>query len=235
MSGGLRAAALGGGRFSPLSLSPFLWLDPSDFSTLFQDAAGTTPVTADSDPVGLIRDKSGNGNHLSQSTAGSRPLYKAPSGHSRIEGDGVDDYLINVAFSLAQPYTMVIGLNITSGNVAIGDGGLGTSTYIQNAAPLLFHAGGGVIQFSPSNTVDVDFIATIIANGASSKVALDNNAYVTGDPGSNDFVGFTFFGEGANNLSNARCSDIVILDRVATDPEIASLRTYLAAKQGRAL
>lgn len=34
------------------------WYDPSDFSTMFQDAAGTTPVTAVEQPVGLILDKS---------------------------------------------------------------------------------------------------------------------------------------------------------------------------------
>ena len=34
------------------------WYDPSDLSTLFQDAAGTTPVTAMEQPVGLILDKS---------------------------------------------------------------------------------------------------------------------------------------------------------------------------------
>ena len=39
------------------------WYDPSDFSTLFQDRAGTTPVTAVGQPVGRILDKSGRGNH----------------------------------------------------------------------------------------------------------------------------------------------------------------------------
>ena len=34
-----------------------IWLDPSDFSTMFQDAAGTTPVTAVGQPVGLALDK----------------------------------------------------------------------------------------------------------------------------------------------------------------------------------
>lgn len=34
------------------------WYDPSDMTTLYQDAAGTTPVTAMEQPVGLILDKS---------------------------------------------------------------------------------------------------------------------------------------------------------------------------------
>ena len=35
-----------------------VFYDPSDFSTLYQDAAGTTPVTAVEQPVGLMLDKS---------------------------------------------------------------------------------------------------------------------------------------------------------------------------------
>jgi hypothetical protein len=37
---------------------PGVWYDPSDMATLFQDAAGTTPVTAVEQPVGLVLDKS---------------------------------------------------------------------------------------------------------------------------------------------------------------------------------
>lgn len=47
--------------FTPADLFKFgeqgLWLDPSDFATMFQDAAGTTPVTAVEQPVGLMLDK----------------------------------------------------------------------------------------------------------------------------------------------------------------------------------
>jgi len=53
------------------------WYDPSDFSTLFQDAAGTTPVTAVEQPVGRISDKSGRGNHATQTTTASRPVLSA--------------------------------------------------------------------------------------------------------------------------------------------------------------
>lgn len=38
--------------------APGVWYDPSDMSTLFQDSAGTTPVTAVEQPVGLMLDKS---------------------------------------------------------------------------------------------------------------------------------------------------------------------------------
>jgi hypothetical protein len=50
------------GGFTPASLfaagEQGAWYDPSDFSTLFQDSAGTTPVTAVEQPVGLMLDKS---------------------------------------------------------------------------------------------------------------------------------------------------------------------------------
>lgn len=50
-----------GAQFSPASLFLFgeqgVWYDPSDWSTLFQDAAGMTPVTAVGQQVGLMLDK----------------------------------------------------------------------------------------------------------------------------------------------------------------------------------
>ena len=53
------------------------WYDPSDMSTLFQDSAGTVPVTAVEQPVGRILDKSGRGNHASQATTTQRPVLSA--------------------------------------------------------------------------------------------------------------------------------------------------------------
>lgn len=68
-----------GGGFSPAILfaggEPGVWYDPSDLSTLFQDVAGTTPVTASGQPVGLMLDKSGNDLHATQATAAARPTY----------------------------------------------------------------------------------------------------------------------------------------------------------------
>jgi hypothetical protein len=67
--------------YSPLYLfaagEQGVWYDPSDFSTMFQDASGTIPVTAIEQPVGRILDKSGRGNHASQVTSASRPILSA--------------------------------------------------------------------------------------------------------------------------------------------------------------
>ena len=68
-------------EFSPAFLFPGgvqgAWYDPSDYSTLFQDSAGTTPVTAVEQSVRLMRDKSGNGNHATAPSDASRPVLRA--------------------------------------------------------------------------------------------------------------------------------------------------------------
>jgi hypothetical protein len=85
----------GGGAFSPASVAGLaLWLDAADAATLFQDAAGTTPATADTDPVGLWADKSAAGRDGSAATT-VRPALKLAiqAGRNVVRGDGSDDKL----------------------------------------------------------------------------------------------------------------------------------------------
>lgn len=98
--------------FSPLSLfrnsEQGVWYDPSDFSTMFQDSAGTTPVTAVEQPVGRINDKSGNGNHATQPTAAARPVVSAPH---YMTIDGVDDRLDLSSLSLIAGMDCFVAVN----------------------------------------------------------------------------------------------------------------------------
>jgi hypothetical protein len=89
-----RLILMGGDIFSPLSLSPALWLDASDASTLLQSSGGSL-AASDADPVGEWRDKSGSGFHVSQSTSGAKPILKvgAFNGRNCVRFDGVDDRL----------------------------------------------------------------------------------------------------------------------------------------------
>lgn len=84
--------------------------DPSDLSTLFQDTQGMVPVTSSGDPVGLIRDKSGNGNHAIQPVSAARPTYRTDGILHWLEFDGVDDFLYCPNFSARRHNTIALGI-----------------------------------------------------------------------------------------------------------------------------
>ena len=95
----LRGQLLSGSRSNPSVLfssnEPGAWYDPSDLSTMFQDTAGTIPVTASGQSVARINDKSGRGNHATQTTASARPTYQVDAtGRGFLLFDGVDDWLV---------------------------------------------------------------------------------------------------------------------------------------------
>jgi hypothetical protein len=114
---GIRSPFSGRRAFSPLSLfasgEQGAWYDPSDLTTLFQDSAGLTPVTATGQPVGRINDKSGRGNHASQSTPGARPLLQQEAGGQYyLAFDGTDDSFStnNINFSTTNKLTVFAGV-----------------------------------------------------------------------------------------------------------------------------
>ena len=96
------------------------WYDPSDLTTMFQDRAGTTPVTADGQTVGLILDKSGRGNHATAHSDAARPLYRTDGTYHWIQFDGVDD---NFDTGVINKSTWSGGFGITGHLAASGDGG----------------------------------------------------------------------------------------------------------------
>lgn len=110
MSGGAVAALKGAGfawapaappsGFDPATLfaasEQGVWIDPSDLTTLFQDTAATTPVTADGQAVAYLQDKSGNANHITVSDVAKRPLYKTDGTLHWLQMDGVDDVISSV-------------------------------------------------------------------------------------------------------------------------------------------
>lgn len=109
------------------------WYDPSDLSTLFQDSAGTTPVTGDGQPVGLMLDKSGNGNHATQSVAASRPTYRTDGTLHWLAFDGVDD-CFDTGLEHQENWSAYISINLISSGIFFG--GRGTSDtrwYLGNA------------------------------------------------------------------------------------------------------
>lgn len=100
-----------------------VWFDPSDLSTMYQDSGETTPVTASGQPVGLIKDKSGNNYHASQSVAAARPIYRTDGVLHWLDFNGTSQYLviINSAwFNTVSATTWVLGANISSASQEYG-------------------------------------------------------------------------------------------------------------------
>lgn len=97
--------------------------DFNDLSTMYQDAAGTIPVTGVGQPVGRVLDKSGRGNHATQSTSAKRPILQknVTTGAYYLAFDGVDDCLAtgNVDFSGSSKLSLFTGLRKNNDNTAI--------------------------------------------------------------------------------------------------------------------
>lgn len=107
--------------------------DPNDLSTMFQDAAGTVPVTGAGQPVGLILDKSGRNNHAYQTTSASRPILRqnAITGAYYLEFDGSDDFLRTngIDFTVTDKVSLFAGVRKLRGTTAESILELGSSPY----------------------------------------------------------------------------------------------------------
>ncbi len=139
--------------FSPLSLSPALWLD-AGLSPLFQDSAGTVPATADGDPVGYWGDKSGNANHATQATAAARVTLKlaVQNGLPVLRFDGADDRLGTPDLTVTD-FTAVFVVRQTGDNALLGTAAANTPQLrIGNPADKLMYFDGA--NFPNSTTLD---------------------------------------------------------------------------------
>lgn len=88
-----------------------LWWDLSSTTYITQDSLGTIAVTGATDPVGLVLDRSFNGNDGVQATTSLKPLYAISP--NRIIFDLVDDKL-ETTFSSSLDASMIIGTTIGS-------------------------------------------------------------------------------------------------------------------------
>lgn len=220
--------------FSPGDLLPIAWYDPSDLSTLFQLSDGTVPVATNSDPVGSIADKSGNGNHLA--TAGSRPLYKTSGGFSWLEFDGTDDAIAGTfAAPVAQPFDRLAAFRLIA--AAPTDWLIGAADDFcimgNTGSDLAMYANGGFTTYTPAPAAGTDFVATMRYNGGSSQLSVDTEAYQGANGGGASSSSLSIAKtNGTGDFVNLRFYGLIQFDRVLTDIEIDQLRNYLAGKAG---
>jgi hypothetical protein len=150
------------------------WFDASDLTTLFQDSAGTIPVTAVGQKVGKWLDKSGNGAHAVQATLANQPTYQIdPEGNPNVTFTKLGTQLVTPSINFAGTAQMMVcvGINVldsSSAGVALE---LGSDVNSVNGSFLVgapgastdhsfYLRGTSTIRAAINNVVDGDDIFT---------------------------------------------------------------------------
>ena len=239
-------------NFTPRSITGLaLWLDASDASTLFQDAAATTPATATSDPVGAWLDKSGNARHATQSVSASRPTVGSSSkaGKNAVRNNGTGSVALQVA---AWPYTagntQFAVFNASALNQAVAQRGTLNDEprfAIQSPASGVVSVNatrGGSSAAQTSSTVG--YPTSQWAIGATLFNTALGRAYRDGVYGADTTDSQTFSGDQELRLLslpsniyglNGGIAEFLHYDRQLTASEVTRVARYLAARWGIAL
>lgn len=230
--------------------------DFNDLSTMFQDSAGTIPVTGVGQPVGKVLDKSGRGNHATQSTSAKRPILQqnATTGAYYLAFDGVDDFLVtgNVDFSATSDMSLILGQdklrNPVNYEFVMGtDGNIGQDGYLRimntniNSSPVTqvdFRpqtAGKGINQVSSAPIKQV-LIANFNLSNKTFVLSINKNK-VSSDTGSaTGKFGLKPIGLGAspNGAWYTQCNmySAIAISRVMTPTEITNTENAIAKNVG---
>lgn len=226
--------------FDPLTLyaggGPGIWVEQVDAATRFQDTAGTIPATTAGQPVGLIKDKSGRGNDLRQTTDPARPVYAVSPASGAF--DGIDDGLTTAGFSagtMTNNMDCLIGIKRNNGNrTVIVDGKApGIFAVVESANTAAANLGTG------TPTYFVDGVAVPGGTGTSRdqlNTAIPSSAWHILEVRNLDLSTWTSFGVGfyssfalTGNLSG------IILCEAQTEAKRAQIRTYLGNQVGLTL
>jgi hypothetical protein len=225
--------------FTPLSLSPVLWLDATQ--TLYTTAAGSTPAVDDGDPVGRWPDQSGNGNHVLQATSGKRPtiINAVQNGKRVVRFDGVDDCLARtpLGVTVAQPFTLFVVAAVTGAGavqfICDNDSVSEVAFYRQTGNSLRFYAGVDLVFIGAVFPMPATLL-TAVANGAISAIFRNGSQDAAGYAGSNALTGLVL-GAAYTRTSLFLDGDILeflLYGNGLSTPNRQAVETYLKAKWG---
>ncbi len=214
---GILAGVYGGRASAAASWSPSalfeasengVWYDPSDFATMFQDSAGTIPVTATTQPVGKILDKSGNNNHATQATAGDRPTLEVDGNGKYYLSFSGTKHLVTSAFNMGgNQMTVLAGFTRNAATGAVENNPVfqfgttaqtGSLSFLYYANALLYYRRGS----STFGGVSTSATYSNAVNATSAIVDFDGNSHVTEMPKLRNFAQDLAFGT-TYGVSNA--------------------------------
>lgn len=234
-----------------------VWYDPSDFSTMFQDSAGTVPVTALNDPVGKILDKSGRGNHATQATSTKRPILKQDAnGKYYLLFDGIAAALDtgSINFTGTDKVTVFAGLRKASDVATAILIEFSASATANNGAFLMVAPSGAATEaytFGSKGTIRSDAITGLVyiapitsiltgigdISGDTSILRVNGvqAAINTADQGTGNYGNYPLYigsRAGTSLPFNGHLYSLIVRGAASTDAQIVSAETYVNGKTG---
>lgn len=239
----LRAALLSK-RFSPLDIPGLkLWLDASNAATLWQDTAGTTPATADGDPVGRWDDLSGQGNNATQGAASAQPALRLAiqGGRNVVRFDGVNDVIATALFgaALSQPTTIfVVYRNIpTSGTKPVFDGGAtgGRQQFVAHGPSNAYIYAGTILNGSGQLDGASCRVVSALFNGASSQFWANGVSQGSGNAGIQALGRLALMSDsvaGGSAYTSGDICEVAVYSGALTAQQRARWESYAMSKWG---
>lgn len=217
-----------------------------DLSTEFQDAAGTTPVTATTQPMGRINDKSGRGNNATQGTTTSRPLLVQPTTYYAARADGVDDSLATTTGGGGSAGILLCAAITVNGGAAAtrsiwSDAGTNTGYIVRidtsNRLNLIAGDGVGLTTAATVATLPVGetHVVTVWDDGANLNAQIDNGAVASiGRPAvSAGTAATSLFAASGTQFLPGDCHALVyVKDSAKTAAERTLLKRWVGARAG---
>lgn len=232
----------GGGGFAPTDIAGLkLWLDANDSAQIYQDSALATPISADGDPVGGWKDKSGVANHFRQPTSGSRPVYKTGIKNLKpaIKFDAASNQFLTNSLGLLNAHTVFIVFRsdkVTSGSYQtllsqIGDKGLWAHV-TDGAGTFECVWSVGVDNPSPTSVVNSWNALTFSQSGAGDRDAWKNTVnFYTVTAGTHFSVTYdSLAGHGSSEMLTGYIVEVIVYDTQLSGGDRASVETYLNSK-----
>jgi hypothetical protein len=228
------------------------WLFPDDLSTLFQDSAGTIPVTTTGQSVGLIKDKSPNHWDFMQPNNLFRPtLQLNGSGHKVLEFNGIDQWMVSNVVDLASSQvTVFVGLRKITDTVAGSVIELSATAVTNNGTFLISapaSAGQPTFSFRTRGTVGITRtavgfpapasavlvgIADIIAPVADIRVN-GVGAPGAGSQGTGPYLPYQMFmgrRAGTGIAFQGQINELIVRGAATPTPTVQQLEAYLTAQ-----
>ena len=231
------------------------WYDPSDWTTLFQDSAGTTPVTAVGQPVGKMLDKSGLGNHAAQTTAINRPVLQIDgNGKYYLAFNGTNSSMVtpSIDFSGTDKITVVAGVKKVGASLyqvllelsTTGANNGSTSIFTQDntltyeyisRGTLISSASTASAAFAAPHTAVLSGIGNISGDASVLRVNGSQVSVNNIEQGAGNYLNAPLYigaRAGTSLFFNGQLYGLVVRGALSTTPQITGAENFMNVKTG---